>query len=135
MQKTFLHVAQTICNIHVDVASRKASALLEFLNTNPFLLQSNKTLVQDLMKERWIQRMQNRPSSYPCVMPWFSGKAQFFKPSDLLSQSKANLAGASVPLVPRPCSRALENVFDWNKSPAAHHLIEQLRSACFVPLT
>ena len=132
--KDILHVAQTICNIHVDVASRKASALLEFLNTNPFLLQSNKTLVQDLMKERWIQRMQNRPSSYPCVMPWFSGKAQFFKPSDLLSQSKANLAGASVPLVPRPCSRALENVFDWNKSPAAHHLIEQLRSACFVPL-
>lgn len=129
-----LHVAHTLCNIHVDVASRKASALLDFLNTNPFLLESNKILVQDLMKERWIQGMQNRPSSYPSVMPWFSGEAQFFKPSDLLSQSKANLAGASVPLVSRPCSRALENVFGWNKSPAAHQLIAQLRSACLVPL-
>ena len=128
------HVAQTLCNISVDVASRKASALLEFLDTNPLLLESNKTLVQDLRKERWIQRMQNRPSSYPNAMPWFSGEAQFFKPSDVLSQSKASLAGATVPLVSRPCSRALENVFGWNKPPSAHQLIQQLRSACFVPL-
>ena len=128
------HVAQTICNISVDVAVRKASALLEFLNSNPLLLESDKTLVQALIEERWIQRMQNRPSSYPRVMPWFSGKAQFFKPSDVLSQSKANLAGASVPLVSRPCKSALENFFGWNKSPSVHHLTEQLRSACFVPL-
>ena len=128
-----LHVAQTLCNIPAVVASRKASALLEFLNTKPPLLE--KTLVQALMKERWIQRMQNRPSSYPRAMPWFSGKMQFFKPSEVLSHSKANLVGASVPLVYKLCSRELENVFGWNKSPAAHHLIEQLRSACLVSLT
>ena len=127
-----LHVAQTLCNIPAVVALRKASALLEFLNTNPPFLE--KTLVQALMKERWIQRMQNRPSSYPRAMPWFSGKTQFFKPSEVLSHSKANLVGASVPLVSKPCSRELENVFGWNKSPAVHHLIEQLRSACLVSL-
>ncbi|KAJ7369514.1 hypothetical protein OS493_038433 [Desmophyllum pertusum] len=128
-----LHVAKTLHNFHVGVASRKASALLEFLNTNPVLL--DKTLAQALMEERWIQRMENRPSSYPRVMPWFSGEGHFFKPSDVLSQSKANLAGASVPLVSKPCSRALETVFSWNKSPDVDHLLEQLRSACFVSLT
>ncbi|KAJ7369511.1 hypothetical protein OS493_038430 [Desmophyllum pertusum] len=133
-----LHVAKTLHNFHVGVASRKSSALLEFLNTNPLLLDQMvglyQTLAQALMEERWIQRMENRPSSYPRVMPWFSGDGQFFKPSDVLSQSKANLAGASVPLVSKPCSRALETVFGWNKSPDVDHLLEQLRSACLVSL-
>ncbi|KAL9954188.1 hypothetical protein ACROYT_G041691 [Oculina patagonica] len=129
-----MDVAKTLCSFPVDVASRKSSALLQFLDTNPHLLESDKDLVQALMKERWVQRMQNRPSSYPGVMPWFSGQGHFFKPSEVLSQSKANLAGASVPLVSKPCSRALETVFGWNKSPAVHHLMAQLRSACSVPL-
>ena len=129
-----LHVARTLCNFPVDQASRKASTLLEFLNTNTLLIESNKTLAQALMKERWIQRMEKRPSSYPRSMPWFSGKGHFFKPCDVLSQSKANLVGASVALVSKPCNRALETAFGWNKSPAVHHLTQQLRFACSVAL-
>ena len=129
-----LHVARTLCNFPVEQASRKASTLLEFLNTNTLLIESNKTLAQALMKERWIQRMEKRPSSYPRSMPWFSGKGHFFKPCDVLSQSKANLVGGSVALVSKPCNRALETAFGWNKSPAVHHLTQQLRSACSVAL-
>lgn len=130
-----LLVAKTLPNFHVRVASRKASTLLEFLNKNSHLLQSDQTLFQALMKERWIQRMESRPSSYPQVMPWFPGKENFFKPSEMLSQSKANLAGASVPIVSKPCCKVLETLFGWNKSPDVAHVLEQLRSACFVRLS
>ena len=125
-----LHVAKTVHNVPGDVGSRKASAMLEFLNKSP----PDNTLVQALMNERWVQRMQSRPPSYPRAMPWFSGTKHFYKPYEVLSQSKANLAGASVPIVSTPCCKVLEAVFGWNKSPAVDHLLEQLRYACSVRL-
>ena len=125
-----LHVARTVDKIQSDVGSRKASALLEFLDKNP----PDKFLSQVLMNERWVPRKQSRPSSYPRVMPWFSGKKHFYTPSETFSQSKATLVGASAPIVSKSCSKALEAVFGWNKSPPVHHLLNQLRSACLVRL-
>lgn len=129
-----LHVAQTLQNFAGDTASRKASALLEFLDQNPSLLLSDGTLVQGLNKERWVQRKENRPASYPRVMPWFQGKERFFKPQELTSPSKANLVGATMPLVSKACCKALETAFGWNKSPSPTHLLEQLRFACCASL-
>ena len=127
-----LHVAKTVQNFANDVASRKASALLEFLDRNAFLLKSDKVFVEGLVNERWIQRKNDRPSSYPCVMPWFSGKGGFYKPSEVRSQSKANLVGASLPLASKLCCNTLETAFGWNQLPTVHQLLKQLRSACSV---
>ena len=129
-KEDILHVAKTIDKIQSDVGSRKASALFEFLDKNP----PDKSLGQTLMNERWVPRKQSRPSSYPSAMPWFSGTKHFYKPSETFSQSKATLVGASAPIVSKPCSKALEAVFGWDKSPPVHHLLNQLRSACLVQL-
>ena len=129
-----LQVAKTLHNFVDDVASRKASALLEFLDQNPSLLKSDRTLFQGLMNERWVRRKEDRPPLYPSVMPWSSGRERFFKPCDVMSQSKANLVGATVPLVWKPCSHALETVFGWNKATPVQHLLKQLRSACSASL-
>ena len=129
-KEDILHVAKTVDKIHSDVGSRKASALLEFLDGNP----PDKSLGQTLMNERWVPRKQSRPSSYPGAMPWFSGTTHLYKPSETFSESKATLVGASAPIVSKPCSKALEAVFGWDKSPPVHHLLNQLRSACLVQL-
>ena len=129
-KEDILHVAKTVDKIHSDVGSRKASALLEFLDKNP----PDKSLGQTLMNERWVPRKQSRPSSYPGAMPWFSGTKHLYKPSETFSQSKATLVGASAPIVSKSCSKALEAVFGWDKSPPVHHLLNQLRSACLVQL-
>ena len=129
-KEDILHVAKTVDKIHSDVGSRKASALLEFLDGNP----PDKSLGQTLMNERWVPRKQSRPSSYPGAMPWFSGTTHLYKPSETFSESKATLVGASAPIVSKPCSKALEAVFGWDKSPPVHHLLNQLRSACLVRL-
>ena len=129
-----LHVAKTLGNFDDVVASRKASALLEFLDQQSFLLKSDRTLAQGLMNERWIQRMEERPPSYPRVMPWFSGKGQFFTPSEVRSQTKANLVGTSVPVASKLCNNVLETAFGWNETTSVHHLLEQLRAACSVPI-
>ena len=129
-----LQVAKTLQKPVDGVASRKASALLEFLDQNPPLLQSDWTLLQGLMNERWVRRKEDRPPSYPTDMPWFSGRERFFKPRDVMSQSKANLVGATVPLVWKPCSHELETVFGWNKTTPVQHLLKQLRSACTASL-
>ena len=68
-KEDILHVAKIVDKIHSDVGSRKASALLEFLDGNP----PDKSLGQTLMNERWVPRKQSGPSSYPGAMPWFSG--------------------------------------------------------------
>ena len=129
-----LHVATTVQNFDDSIASRKAQALLEFLDHNSTLLKSDRTLAQALMNERWIQRNKDRPPSYPRGMPWFSGNGRFFKPSEVWSQSKANLVGASVPLASKRCSNVLESVFGWNKAPSVLHVLSQLRASCCVPL-
>ena len=129
-----LHVAKTVQNFVDSVASRKAQALLEFLDHNSTLLKSDRPLAQALMNERWIQRKKDRPPSYPRGMPWFSGNGRFFKPSEVWSQSKANLVGASVPLASKRCGNALETVFGWDKAPSVLHVLHQLRAACCVPL-
>ena len=129
-----LQVAKTLHNSVDGVASRKATALLEFLDQNPSLLKSDWTVLQGLMNERWVRRKEDRPPSYPSVMPWFSGRERFFSPRDIMSQSKANLVGATVPLVWKPCGHALETVFGWNKTTPVQHLLEQLRSACSASL-
>ena len=129
-KEDILHVAKAVDKIQSDVGSRKASALLEFLDKNP----PDKSLGQTLMNERWVPRKQSRPSSYPSAMPWFSGTKHLYKPSEMFSQSKATLVGASDPIVSKPCSKVLEAVFGWNKSPPVHHLLNQLRSACLVQL-
>ena len=129
-KEDILHVAKTVDKVQSDVGSRKASVLLEFLDKNP----PDKSLSQTLMNERWVPRKQSRPSSYPTAMPWFSGTKHLYKPSETFSQSKATLVGASAPIVSKPCSKALEAVFGWDKSPPVHHLLNQLRSACLVQL-
>ena len=129
-----LQLAKTLHNFVDDVASRKASALLEFLDQNPSLIKSDWTLLQALMNERWVRRKEDRPPSYPSVMPWFSGRERFFKPCDVMSQCKANLVGATMPLVWKSCSQALETVFGWNKTTLVQHLLKQLRSACSASL-
>ena len=129
-----LHVAKTVQNFGGDVASRKASALLDHLDQNSYLLKSDWALFNGLMRERWIQRKKDRLPSYPKSMSWFASKATFFKPSEIRSQSKACLVGASLPLAWKRCSSALEDVLGWNQSPTVHQLIQQLRSACSVPL-
>ena len=129
-KEDILHVAKTVDKVQSDVGSRKASVLLEFLDKNP----PDKSLGQTLMNERWVPRKQSRPSSYPSAMPWFSGTKHLYKPSETFSQSKATLVGASAPIVSKPCSKALEAVFSWDKSPPVHHLLNQLRSACLVRL-
>ena len=129
-KEDILLVAKTVESVHSDVGSRKALALLEFLDKNP----PDKSLAQALMNERWVPRMQSRPPFYPSAMPWFSGTRHFYKPSETFSQSKATLVGASAPIVSKPCSKALEAVFGWNKSSPVHHLLKQLRSACSVRL-
>ncbi|XP_022789409.1 sacsin-like [Stylophora pistillata] len=129
-KEDILQVAKTVDSVHSDVGSRRALALLEFLDKNP----PDKSLGRALMNERWVPRKQSRPSTYPSAMPWFLGTKNFYKPSEMFSQSKATLVGVLAPIVPKPCSKALEDVFDWNKSPPVHHLLEQLRAACSVQL-
>ena len=125
-----LQVAQTLENVVDAVASRKASALLEFLDTNSSLLNTDTTLLQGLLSKRWIRQKDDRPYSYPKTMPWFQGKGRCYNPREVVSQSKANLVGATMPLAWKSCSKTLETAFGWNNSPPVHHVLAQLRSAC-----
>ena len=129
-----LQVAQTMENVVDGVASRRALALLEFLDQNPYMLHSDRTLFQGLMAKRWVRRKENRPPSYPGMVPWFEDRARLYSPREIVSQSKANIVGATMPLVWKSCSETLEAAFGWNKAPPVHHLIAQLRSVCSTPL-
>ena len=128
-----LHVAKTVQNFPHDVASRKALALLDFLDQNSSMLKSD-WVVQGLKNERWIQQKKDPPPSYPRSMPWFVGKASFYKPSEVRSQSKAYLFGVSFPLATKLCSNALEVAFGWRQLPTVQQLLQQLRSACSGPI-
>ena len=125
-----LQVAQTLENVVDAVALRKASALLEFLDRNSFLLKTDTTLVQGLFSKRWIRQKEDRPLSYPRAMPWFEEKGRCYNPREVVGQSKANLVGATMPLVWKSCSKTLETAFGWNNSPPVHHVLAQLRYAC-----
>ena len=125
-----LQIAQTLESSDDALASRKASALLEFLDTNSSLLQTDRTLLQGLLSKRWVRRKEDPPHTYPKAMPWTEEKARFYNPRKVLSQSKANLVGATIPLVWKSCSKALETAFGWNNSPPVRHVLAQLRSAC-----
>ena len=128
-----LHVAKTVQNFSDDVASRKALALLDFLDQNSSMLKSD-WVVQGLKNERWIQQKKDPPPSYPRSMPWFVGKARFYKPSEVRSQSMAYLFGVSFPLATKLCSSVLEVAFDWRQLPTVQQLLKQLRSACSGPI-
>ena len=128
-----LHVAKTVQNFPDDVASRKALALLDFLDQNSSMLKSD-WVVQGLKNERWIQQKKDPPPSYPRSMPWFVGKARFYKPSEVRSQSMAYLFGVSFPLATKLCSSVLEVAFDWRQLPTIQQLLKQLRSACSGPI-
>ena len=125
-----LQVAQTLENVVDTVALRKASALLEFLDTNSSLLKTDTALLHGLLSKRWVRRKEDRPYSYPRVMPWFQGTGRFYNPREVVSQSKANMVGASMPLVSKSCSKSLETAFGWNNSPPVSHVLAQLRYAC-----
>ena len=125
-----LQVAQTLENLVDTVALRKASALLEFLDTNSSLLKTDTALFHGLLSKRWVRRKEDRPYSYPRVMPWFQEKGRFYNPREVVSQSKANMVGASMPLVSKSCSKTLETAFGWNNSPPVSHVLAQLRYAC-----
>ncbi|XP_015770809.1 PREDICTED: sacsin-like, partial [Acropora digitifera] len=125
-----LQVAQTLENVVDTVALRKASALLEFLDTNSSLLKTDTTLIHGLLSKRWVRRKEDRPYSYPRVMPWFQEKGRFYNPREVVSQSKENMVGASMPLVSKSCSKTLETAFGWNNSPPVSHVLAQLRYAC-----
>ncbi|XP_067026078.1 sacsin-like [Acropora muricata] len=125
-----LQVAQTLENLVDTIALRKASALLEFLDTNSSLLKTDTTLLHGLLSKRWVRRKEDRPYSYPRVMPWFQEKGRFYNPGEVVSQSKANLVGGTMPLVSKSCSKTLETAFGWNISPPVHHVVSQLRYAC-----
>ncbi|XP_074631900.1 sacsin-like [Acropora palmata] len=125
-----LQVAQTLENVVDTVALRKASALLEFLDTNSSLLKTDTTLLHGLLSKRWVRRKEDRPYSYPRVMPWFQEKGRFYNPREVVSQSKENMVGATMPLVSKSCSKSLETAFGWNNSPPVSHVLAQLRYAC-----
>ncbi|XP_067026066.1 sacsin-like isoform X2 [Acropora muricata] len=125
-----LQIAETLENVVDAVAVRKASALLEFLNRNSSLLKTDTALLQGLLSKRWVRRKEDRPISYPRVMPWFQGKGRFYSPREVVSQSKANLVGATMPLVSKSCNQTLETAFGWNNSPPVAHVLAQLRYAC-----
>ena len=125
-----LQIAQTLESVFDALASRKASALLEFLDTNSSLLQKDRTLLQGLLSRRWVRRKEDPPHTYPKAMPWTEEKGRFYNPREVVSQSKANLVGATIPLVGKKCSKALETAFGWNNSLPVRHILAQLRSAC-----
>ena len=127
-----LQVAETLENVKNAVASRKASALLEFLDTNSSLLKTDRTLLQGLLSKRWVVRKEDRPYTYPSAMPWFEEKRRWYNPREVVSESKANVVGAAMPLVWKSCSKALKTTFGWNNSPPVHHVLAQLRSACYL---
>ena len=127
------NVARGLHNFDNAVASRKASALFNFLDKHPIFIKSQKILVQQLMDAKWVKQQTERPSSYPREMPFFKGKVCFFKPSEVLTQAKANLVGSSMPLVFKSCSSLLEQIFGWNKVPV-ESVLKQLRFACTLPL-
>ena len=129
-----LQVAQTLENEVDALASRKASALLEFLDSNSYLLKTDRTLLQGLLSKRWVRRKEDPPHTYPKAMPWFKKKRRYYNPREVVSQSKANIVGATMPLAWKPCSTALETAFGWPKSPPVHHVLAQLRSACSLAL-
>ncbi|XP_015762333.1 PREDICTED: sacsin-like [Acropora digitifera] len=129
-----LEVAQTLENVVDALASRKASALLEFLDSNSYLLKTDRTLLQGLLSKRWVRRKEDPPHTYPKAMPWFKKKRRYYNPREVVSQSKANIVGATMPLAWKPCSTALETAFGWPNSPPLHHVLAQLRSACSLAL-
>ena len=128
-----LQIAQTLESVVDAFASRKASALLEFLDTNSSLLQTDRTLLQGLLSRRWVRRKEDPPHTYPKAMPWTEEKGRLYNPREVVSQSKANLVGATIPLAGKKCSKALETAFGWNNSLPVRHILAQLRSACSLP--
>ena len=120
---------------HLPTAERKSRAVLEFLKQNPQKLSEsvNGQPLGSLLKEiPWVSRLQERPPNYPPGLAWWEtgdGKDKhFFKPTEVKSQSLANLVGTVMPLVEVQPSSQVSEYFGWQYIPGIFQVVQHLKN-------
>ena len=120
---------------HLPTAERKSRAVLEFLSENPQKLSEsvNGQPLGSLLKEiSWVSRLQDRPPNYPPGLAWWEtgdGKEKdFFKPTEVKSQSLANLVGTVMPLVEVQPSSQVSKYFGWQNIPGIFQVVQHLKN-------
>ena len=120
---------------HLPTAERKSRAVLEFLKQNPRKLSEsvNGQPLGSLLKEiPWVSRLQERPPNYPPGLAWWEtgdGKDKhFFKPTEVKSQSLANLVGTVMPLVEVQPSSQVSEYFGWQYIPGIFQVVQHLKN-------
>ena len=119
----------------LPTAEQKSRAVLDFLRDNPQkLLESvNGQPLGLLLKDiPWVSRLQERPPNYPPGLAWWeTGEEKdkhFFKPTEVRSQSLANLVGTVMPLVEEQSSSQVSKYFGWQYPPGVLQVIQHLQN-------
>ena len=128
--------AKTVSRLtHLPTAERKSRAVLQFLNDNPQkLLESlNGQPLGALLKDiPWVSRVQESPPNYPLRLAWWEkGEEEdkhFFKPTEVRSQSLANLLGTVMPLVEVQPSSQVSKYFGWHYPPGVFQVFKHLQN-------
>ena len=120
---------------HLPTAERKSRAILQFLSENPQkLLESlnGKPLGAFLKDIPWVSRVQERPPNYPPGLAWWEkGEEEdkhFFKPTEVRSQSLANLVGTVMPLVEVQPFSQVSKYFGWQYLPGVFQVFQHLQN-------
>ena len=120
---------------HLPTAEQKSRAILDFLRDDPRRLSEsvNRQPLGSLLKDiPWVSRLQERPPNYPPGLAWWgTGEEKdkhFFKPTEVRSQSLANLVGTVMPLVEVQPSSEVSKYFGWQYLPSVFQVIQHLQN-------
>ena len=120
---------------HLPTAEQKSRAILQFLSENPQKLSDslNGQPLGALLKDiPWVSRLQERPPNYPPGLAWWETDEEkeknFFKPTEVRSQSLANLVGTVMPLVELQASSQVSKYFGWQYLPGVIQVIQHLKN-------
>ena len=116
---------------NIECLSKKANALFLLLKDKPALLETyvphTKSLLQESLTHlKCIPHERDRPSGYPNDLIWKGSEYILCSPAELTMETFTNTVGSVIPLV--RASPELCQLFQWNKSPGAKELTEQLET-------
>ncbi|XP_031565981.1 sacsin-like [Actinia tenebrosa] len=134
-----LTIAKQISDMSEEKASKRAAALLNFLNENFYLMDTEVvvdeesdlklTLKQALCRFQWLPVSKDPPGKYPSTMSWFRSSQFLYSPSEMRDMEGAFLVGSAMPIVHVPVNKKLKKAFGWENPPPLMPVLEQLKTA------
>ena len=118
-----------------STAKRKSETIMTYLKGNPTKLQetvSDGTALEVRLRDTpWVFALIKKPQGFPGSLDLWretAQEAQFYKPTEVVSEDYVKLIGTVKPIVAVDVSSQLAKHFGWDKMPDATNVVKQLKT-------